>query len=401
MGSDLFFYNLHKIIGLNGIFIFTSVLFCIFFLLLFRLLQKLKVNPVITTILFFFLLIAFFDRLSPRPHLFTYLSLAILIYLLFTYKYVNREKYFKRLFYLPALFLLWGNLHLGVMTGLLFFLLFVISEAVIFFYPQKFGNKEIGVISKLHLKRLIMIFIASAGVLLINPNGVRTYTYAYNHSKMKMLEQIAEWVSPFSGQIKSTFVLTIYKVLLFAGLIVLLYSYKKRDLTFFLICSVFAVYSLQAIRFIVDYEIVIIPLLAVSINYYLLNRQSSKVTVKLNKVFKGNVIKVSLIAVLLYLSIQFQTDSFYITLQYNREAGLGVSNRYFPQGLYNFMLENKIKGTPYNNFDTGGYYKWLFPDQKIFIDSRNINDEIFNEYYSILKMRPGFRASWINMELIL
>ena len=55
------------------------------------------------------------------------------------------------------------------------------------------------------------------------------------------------------------------------------------------------------------------------------------------------------------------------------------------------MLENKIKGTPFNNFDTGGYYKWLFPDQKIFIDSRNINDELFNEYYSILKMQPGFR----------
>lgn len=391
-GSDLLFYNLHKIIGLNGIFIFTSILFCILFLILFRLLQKLKVNTVITVILFFFLLIAFFDRLSPRPHLFTYLSLAVIMYLLFTYKYVNREKYFKRLYYLPVLFLFWGNLHLGVVTGLLFFFLFVISEAVTFYYPQKFGNKEIGVISKLHLKRLLMIFIASAAVLLINPHGVRTYTYAYNHSKMKMLEQIAEWLSPFNGQIESTFVLTIYKVLLFAGIIVLLYSYKKRDLTFFLVCSVFAIYSLQAIRFIVDYEIVIIPLLAVSLNYYLFNRQSSKLTLNLNKIFNGNVIKISLIAVLLYLSIQFQSDNFYITLQYNREAGPGVSNRYFPLGLYRFMKDNGINGTVYNNFDTGGYYKWLFPDQKIFIDSRNINDEIFNEYYSILKMQPGFQG---------
>lgn len=59
-GSDLLFYNVHKIIGLNGIFIFTSVLLGIFFLLLFRLLQKLKVNPVITTILFFFFADSFF-----------------------------------------------------------------------------------------------------------------------------------------------------------------------------------------------------------------------------------------------------------------------------------------------------------------------------------------------------
>lgn len=391
-GFDILFYNLHQVIGLNGVFIFTSVLYCIFFLILFRLLQKLKVNTVITVILFFFLLIAFFDRLSPRPHLFTYLSLAVLMYLLFTYKYLNREKYFKRLYYLPVLFLFWGNLHLGVITGLLFFLLFVISEAVTFFYPQKFGNKEIGVISKSHLQKLIMLFIASVAVLLINPHGIRTYTYAYSHSKMKMLEQIAEWLSPFNGQIESTFVLTIYKVLLFAGIIVLLYSYKKRDLTFFLVCSVFAIYSLQAIRFIVDYEIVIIPLLAVSLNYYLFNRQSSKLKLNLNKIFNGNVIKISLIAVLLYLSIQFQSDNFYITLQYNREAGLGVSNRYFPLGLYRFMKDNGINGTVYNNFDTGGYFKWLFPEQKVFIDSRNINDEIFNEYYSILKMQPGFQG---------
>jgi hypothetical protein len=395
-GSDLVFYTLYRITGLNGIFIFTSLFFCIFFLIYFRLLQMLKVSPVISVILFFFLLIAFFHRLSPRPHIFTYLFLAVLVYLLFTYKYINREKYSKRLYFIPLLFLIWGNLHLGVITGLLFLLLFVISEVITSRYPKKFGNKDVAVISKAHLKKLIMVFVGSAAVLLINPHGINTYLYAYNHSKMKMLEHIAEWLSPFDGQIESTFVLTIYKILLFSSLIVLLYSYKKRDLTFSLVCLVFAIYSLQAIRFIVDFEIVIIPLLAVSLNYYLLDRQNSKITDNLNKVFKGNIIKVSLMIVLLYLSIQFQTDSFYVTLQYNRESGLGISNRYFPQGLYNFMLENKIKGRPYNNFDTGGYYKWLFPDQKIFIDSRNINDEIFNEYYSILKMQPGFQAKLDN-----
>ena len=390
-GFDIIFYNLHKIAGLNGIFIFTSALFCFFFFFFIRLLQKLKVNSVITVLLLFILLIAIFDRLSPRPHLFTYLFLAALVYLLFTYKYINRQKYFDRLYFIPLLFLLWGNLHLGALTGLLLLALFIISEALSFFYPHKSGSKDVPVITRNQLKRFILIFISSAAVLLVNPYGIRTYTYAYSHSKMKMLEQIAEWVSPFNGQIESTFVLTIYKILLFTGLIVLLYSYKKRDFTFSLICLVFAVYSLQAIRFIVDYEIVIIPMLAISLNYFLLNKNSGKTPAMLSRILNGNAIKAALIIVLLYLAVQFQSDSFYITLQYNREAGLGVSNRYFPQGLYKFMLENKIKGTPFNNFDTGGYYKWLFPDQKIFIDSRNINDELFNEYYSILKMQPGFR----------
>ena len=62
-GFDIIFYNLHKIAGLNGIFIFTSALFCFFFMIYIRLLQKLKVNSVITVLLLFILLIAIFDRL--------------------------------------------------------------------------------------------------------------------------------------------------------------------------------------------------------------------------------------------------------------------------------------------------------------------------------------------------
>ncbi len=33
---------------------------------------------------------------------------------------------------------------------------------------------------------------------------------------------------------------------------------------------------------------------------------------------------------------------------------------------------------------------WNFPGEKNFIDSRNLNDEIFNEYNTIMSMLPGF-----------
>ena len=310
-----------------------------------------------------------------------------------TYKYFEREKYFKRLYFIPLIFLIWGNLHLGVITGIYFLFIFLLAEAIIFKYPFKFSKSETSIISKEHLKKLSLIFLVSTAVLLINPHGIRTYTYAYDHTKMKMLEQIAEWLSPFSEQVEATFVLTIYKVLLFAGLIVLFYSYKKRDLTFAFVYIAFAIYSIRAIRFTVDYEIVIIPLLAVCLNYYLLKQQNNKIMLNVSKFLSGNISKSLIIIILAYLSIQFQSDNFYISLKYNREAGVGnKQTRYFPLELYKFMKENNIKGTPFNNFDTGGYFKWEFPEQKIFIDSRNINDEIFSEYYSILRMQAGFQA---------
>jgi hypothetical protein len=54
------------------------------------------------------------------------------------------------------------------------------------------------------------------------------------------------------------------------------------------------------------------------------------------------------------------------------------------------MKENRISGTPFNHFGTGGYIVWSTPGEKNFIDSRNLNDDIFNEYNLILSMRPGF-----------
>ncbi len=385
-GSDLLFYKLYQTTGYSGIYIFRSIIFCLIFLIFFRLYEKFKVNTTITLLFSFLLLIGLFNRYSPRPHLFTYLFLTLLIYLLLTYRYIDREKYFKRLYILPVLFLLWGNLHPGVITGLIVLFLFLVSEFLTYKFPAKFGNKDQIIISADNLKKLAIVCVVSALVLLANPHGYNTYLYAYQHTNMKMLENIAEWLSPFSDKINSTFVITLYKIILLASLVVLYYAYKKKDLLFGLWTLFFAVYSVTAIRFTVDFELITIPLLIICTGLLLRKLHNQMVS----KILYGNPLKVVLILLFSYLAIQFQRDEFYISLQYNREAGLGISGRYFPLGLYKFVKENKIQGTPFNNFDTGGYMKWEMPDQKIFIDSRNLSDELFNEYNSILKMQSGF-----------
>lgn len=385
-GSDLLFYKLYQISGYTGVYIFRSIIFCLIFSIFFRLYEKFKVNTTITLLFSFLLLIGLFNRYSPRPHLFTYLFLTLLIYLLLTYRYIDREKYFKRLYILPVLFLLWGNLHPGVITGLIVLFLFLVSEFLTYKFPAKFGNKDQIIISADNLKKLAIVCVVSALVLLANPHGYNTYLYAYQHTNMKMLENIAEWLSPFSDKINSTFVITLYKIILLASLVVLYYAYKKKDLLFGLWTLFFAVYSVTAIRFTVDFELITIPLLIICTGLLLRKLHNQMVS----KILYGNPLKVVLILLFSYLAIQFQRDEFYISLQYNREAGLGISGRYFPLGLYKFVKENKIQGTPFNNFDTGGYMKWEMPDQKIFIDSRNLSDELFNEYNSILKMQSGF-----------
>jgi len=387
-GSDLLFYKLYHLSGYTGVYVFRSLIFCFIFIILFRLFDKFKVNTSISLLFSFLLLIGLFNRYSPRPHLFTYLFLTLLLYLLLSYRYINRDKYFKRLYALPVLFLLWGNMHPGVITGLIVLFLFLLSEFFTYRFPGKSGSRDQTAISVDSLKKLVILCAVSALVLLLNPHGYNTYVYVYEHTNMKMLENIAEWLSPFSDKINPTFVITLYKVILFASLIVLYYAYKKKDLLFALLTLFFGVYSVTAIRFTADFELIVIPLLVICTGILMQNLHNTS----LRKIIQGNPVKIVLILLFSYLAVQFQRDEFYISIQYNREAGLGISNRYFPLGLYKFTKDNNIQGIPFNNFDTGGYMKWEKPDQKIFIDSRNLSDELYNEYNSILKMQPGFEA---------
>jgi hypothetical protein len=205
---------------------------------------------------------------------------------------------------------------------------------------------------------------------------------------MKMLESIAEWQNPFTGQLDGGFVLSFYKIFLFLGSIIIIYAFKKKDIFFGLTYMVFALYSIRAIRFNIDYEIVITFFIAVSLNsylsYQLINKQ------KIQKFLAGNVLKFSAIIFFVYIIMQATSDNLYLILQYNRHFGSGISDSYIPYQMIDFMQENNIKGRSFNNYESGGYYLWKFPDEKNFIDSRNINDEVFYEYLSILNMQPGF-----------
>jgi len=385
-GSDILFYKIFQSFGYNGIYIFRSVVFCIIFFILFRLYSKFRINLIIYLLGSFILLAGMFNRFSPRPHLFTYLFLAIMLYLLLTYRYIDRDKYINRLYILPVIFLLWGNLHPGVITGIIFLLIFTSSELLTY----KFPSPALGSFDKIkeagRLKILVIITIISLLILLVNPHGFSTYQYIYQHTNMKMLENIAEWISPFSSKINATFVITIYKILLFSSIAVLYFAYKKKDILFALLVLVFGFYSVTAIRFTVDFELIVVPLLIISIGGMLSGIKSSMY----RKIVNGYPSLIVLMIIFIYLAVQFQRDEFYISIQYNREAGTGISGRYFPLGLYKFIKENNIKGVPFNNFDTGGYLKWEIPEEKIFIDSRNLHDGLFNEYNSILKMQPGF-----------
>ncbi|HMQ68474.1 MAG TPA: hypothetical protein PKC58_05760 [Ignavibacteria bacterium] len=389
-GWDVITYGLYNIGGYNAILIFRTLIFVLIFLLFFLILRKFKVSH--TLIFFFLTLLAFgiIDRLTPRPHIMSLLFFVILLYIIIEYRYFKRENY-KILFFIPLIFLLWANIHMGIIAGIFLMGVYVLSEILIFLYPAKFSGKEIPSLTKSGLYRLIIIFVISILVMFINPNTYATYIYAYDHTKMKLLETINEWRSPFDEMFGGGFVTTIYKVFLFGGIVILYYSVKTRDLFAALVFISFAVYSVRAVRFTVDYLIIITIFLTVSVSYIITSSKNEG----LKRFFTTNPVpKVALEIILLFFIINLPNDKLYMDhLKYYRVSGFGINSDFIPVQMFDFMKENRIPETgqrPLNHFGSGGYLVWNFPGSKNFIDSRNLNDEIFSEYNTLMAMRPGF-----------
>lgn len=385
-GWDVLTYGLYNIGGYNAILAFRSLAFCFVFFVLFMLLRKFKVNAFLAALLLIVLAVAIMDRYSPRPHIITYIFFSLTLYILLNFKYIAREKYSARLYALPVIFLLWANSHMGVLAGGLILFVFTLTETIIYLKPKAYASPGVAALSTQDFKKLWIISAACALMLLVNPHGFQTYAYAYSHTKMKMLETVNEWQAPFNSKIDFGYITTLYKLFLFSGIIVLVYAYKKKDLLFALMTIAFAIYSVRAIRFTVDYEMIMFVFIVISVNYFVMNIKSPAFRNFMN----GNIPKAAIGLFMIYVITQIPNANIYQTLQYYRIPGWGINEEFIPVHLFDFMKQNNISGTPYNHFGTGGYLVWNFPGEKNFIDSRNLNDEIFNEYNLIMQMMPGF-----------
>ena len=386
---DVLNYLVYTISGFAGISILRTLVFMVMFYFLFKLLQRIKVSIPIFIIVSTLLVFGIIDRLLPKPQIISYLFFTILLYLIIEYRN-SRKVNHRFLYYIPVLFVIWTNMHMGVLLGSVILALFVISELLLFFIPKKLSTKEMQAPSKSDLKRVLLVFLLSLAALLINPFGFKTYTYVYTHLNMRMLEQVFEWYSPFNRVFEGSIFFYVYLVFAGASLLILYYSFRKMDVFAGILILVFLVFSTRAARYSLDYMVISAPFFAISLDYLLSKLKNKSILAYLtNK--RG--IKIALALILLAISAAIMSDPLYKFLNYTRSSGFGIDNRDYPVKMFEFIKQNDIDKTGdrvFNSFDCGGYLIWELPGEKNFIDSRNLNDEIFYNYSVINEKAKGF-----------
>lgn len=389
-GWDVLTFLIYGYSGFLGLSLLLSVIFSCILYIYYYIFKLFKLS---TPVIFLFLTIfplCILGRLTIRPHIISYLFITLLLCIFIRYRYIKRSS-IKSLYFIPIIFLIWANFHMGVLSGLLIFAVYITVESLAYKFPYKFSAIEVKPLTQNELKRLLFIFLISIICIFINPYTYTTYIYAYSHTQMKMLEEISEWKSPFDSVFTGDFDMSLYKYYLVISLLIVYFGLKKKDLFPIVLMIVFLVYSLRAVRFTTDYIIVVSIFLFLSLNYLIMKIKSKNIPHFLNK---SLVLRLIVLAGIIFLTVNIPNNKLYSDyLNYPRIFGVGIDDDILPLQMFDFIKTNNINQIgqfPFNQIGIGGIFSWYFPDQKDFIDTRNLNDKIYEEYDQIDNKKRGF-----------
>jgi hypothetical protein len=285
-----------------------------------------------------------------RPVAWTVFFIAILERIITTKK--------KRLqFILPALFLLWANLHGSFVLGLLILLLYQIFSAY-----------------KLRWYILLFSFLA----VFVNPYGIYVFEEIIRTGADSQLRfKITEWMPVLLPYVSVSYVVITVALVL---------AFKKRAWkSIFSIPSLTLLMTISSIRHLPVFVATSVRYLehyqTVSIN----KLKTIKPTKEINRVIWTSLSVLWLIVIV--SSVVSVRGAIYQPEKY-------------PTKAVAYLKENSCKGNIFNSYNYGGYLIWQLPDVKVYIDGRmpswvNNNQNYFNDYLDFINKEES-RKEQIN-----
>jgi hypothetical protein len=323
--------------------------------------------------------------LGARTQLISLLGLAVLLFLL------SRPET-KWQWSIPALFLLWANLHGGFTIGLFLLVLITASTWIVRIisarWPTVLSHVEEPPLFRGAPARTFAILALSAMMTLLNPYGWRLHQEIVESlSNRFMLDTLQEWqfLSLHSGAGRS------YAVYLSALSIAMLLWYRRIQPVRWVVLVVFLFLSLKHMRNIPIFLIVSLPLFAE------LLAEAAGLLVSRVPADTGNRKPWT-------IAITAATALFLVWLgpeHLNRVVRSGTEPaQYFTETSYPIEAVDWIKthreqlgSRLYNDYHDGGFLLWWLPGEKIFIDGRmpawELGDRrIFQDYMSLAAQDP-------------
>ncbi|MFP4322686.1 MAG: hypothetical protein ACLFTK_09545 [Anaerolineales bacterium] len=301
---------------------------------------------------------------SPRPQMFTFFLSALVLYVLYLYKWRGRAV----LWALPIITLVWVNLHAGYIAAFIIIMGFVIGEAFgnVLDRQDSLGWRPLG--------RLLLFTGLAALTLVINPYGPRMWVYPFETAGLQTLNLfISEWQSPNFKQISLLpFVLMLFGLIGFGGLTRARIAWSDLSL----VCGMLFL-ALWAGRNIALFALVATPVLMRQVDTFLTERGWQVRPVKQVRGFRLVLNWALLGLILLAAAAKIVSD---LQPQNVRDLQAEV----FPLDALAYIDQQGPSGNMLNDYNWGGMLIFTQPDRPVFVDGRTdlYGDEFLGDYFA-------------------
>jgi hypothetical protein len=362
--SEVIFFSIFRVAGWAGLITILSTLIAVAVYIAYR---RCEGKPYVAAFSILLAAAASAPLFGIRPQMLSFLLTSIYIALLSRFLTEERTKL---LWPLPAMMLLWVNLHAGYALGLGLIGLYAVSAALD-------GKWRL-------LRPLGLSLLVSTAVVPLNPNGLRMFSYPLETLRSpSMAAYIEEWASPNFHQV--TYLPL--ALLLFVLIGVLAMSPKRTTLGEVFLIVVTGFGALRSVRHIPIFALIAAPVIARNLWAIMVARSWEKWFTKPEAPAMGMALAINLLLLLSPIGVACLRVGHFVTYQQKYEA------KNYPQKAVDFLAEKQLTGPIYNQYGWGGYLiKRLYPNYRVYIDGRA---DVYGDAFMIEAMRTyDGREGW-------
>lgn len=372
--SQILFALADRLLGLDGVIILTAATIAITFRLVFLFASRRCGSPIVAFSITFLAIGASSIHWLPRPHIITFLLLAIWI--------ENLDQLRKgrtvNLILFPLIMLFWANLHGGFVFGILVWLAYMAGW--IWEKRQKKADHQAG-------RKLLFVGLTSLAASVITPDFWHNWEAVLNNRSSFILSRTAETMPP---DLTSASVFP-FTILLGLTAVLFLMNYRILPASHFFLLAGLGMMSLLMARNIPLFVIACTPVVS-ELTEELLSRL--KVWQRIKERFSGFTgqsqwtifpLATTVLAILFFANQYFNHD----------QSTFQFSSRVFPVQALDWLEDHPQKGRMFNEFNWGGYILYrIWPHQQVFLDSQSdfYGEPLMRDYDQIVSMQRNWES---------
>lgn len=331
----------------------------------------------LTVFLLLLVLETFMMRLQLRPDMF-----SLLYFILFMYTLAAQIGRRSALVLLFVIQVLWVNTHGFFIFSPLLILLMIVAEWAKRNVRLPYDWNAVGRYTDEEYGRLRWALLIVVAACFVNPHPIQGALYplsvltslgggetAVFFEHIKELEKPIRWDNLLMWQQNWPYRLMI--VLSAASFYV---NRKRLDIGMFVLWVIFLIFSLKALRNMIFFSVIAYLVILINVQHIRWRRIISPILLKKRRVkyFWSLAAKCVLIGWMINTGLGLSTNGYFSfdTMERKSEFG-GITQKNYPYHAADFLVDNKIKGNFFNDFNSGAYLLGrTHPDIRVYMDGR-------------------------------